>query len=175
MRLRRLGALLFSGIPRMYISNSPEPFGSEASSSGAPMRINFDRDPAHYPEPRTSANRSEHGSTNRWRWGCRCLACKKAHVDHSRTSRRASRDVEFGKHETQVLTALASGETPESACAGTTLSIGKLYGRAKWDKDWRNRLDLAMTLGRLPGVPHGTETAYKKGCRCPDCRSNRAH
>jgi hypothetical protein len=140
-----------------------------------PMRIIFDRDPAHYPEPRTSKNRSEHGSTDRWRWGCRCLACKGAHVEHSRMSRRGSRDAEFAKHAEHVLSALASGETPESACAGTTLSAGKLYGRARWDEGWRNSLDVAMSSGRLPGVPHGTETAYKAGCRCPNCRFQRTH
>jgi hypothetical protein len=140
-----------------------------------PMKIIFDRDPAHYLEPRPYKNRSEHGSTSRWSWGCRCLACKGAHVEDSRTSRRSSRDVEFAKHAAHVLAALAFGETPESACAGTTLSAGKLYGRARWDEDWQKRMDAATTLGRLPGVPHGTEIAYKRGCRCPDCRSQRSH
>ena len=45
-----------------------------------------------------------------------------------------------------------------------------LTGRARWDREWSRRFDAATMQGRNPAWHHGTSGAYRRGCRCPECR-----
>lgn len=124
--------------------------------------------------PKTAA--SAHGTSSRWRLGCRCDDCWEAHRVHQRAERRAKSIAALRPHRAKILRALAHGRSVDEALLGTGLTPGNLYGIAKWDQEWAAQLDSALLAGRDPRLRHGTEVAYKVGrCRCPECRAAHAH
>ncbi|MFC8454405.1 hypothetical protein [Kitasatospora sp. NPDC057223] len=50
-------------------------------------------------------------------------------------------------------------------------SPGLALARRRRDETWHRDIDAALPTGRNPDLAHGTEGAWKGGCRCPDCRT----
>jgi hypothetical protein len=115
-----------------------------------------------------------HGTPRGWRLGCRQACCRAAHNEDSKTSRRAAADEAFPPEaRAQLLRRLTQGATIADALP-EGITAGMMWGRARRDPEWAQALDAALFKGRDPHLKHGTEMAYKRGCRCPECRAGRS-
>jgi hypothetical protein len=52
------------------------------------------------------------------------------------------------------------------------LTSSQVWGLAKTDRDWAEKLDAALTATRRDDLQHGTNAAYVRGCVCSDCREH---
>jgi hypothetical protein len=50
------------------------------------------------------------------------------------------------------------------------LTSNRVFGLAKTDEEWSERLEGALTATRRDDLKHGTTPAYVRGCVCSDCR-----
>lgn len=117
--------------------------------------------------------RSAHGTISRWSSACDCDSCKEAHLASLRDYRRQRSIDELTPVREQVLNIFRSGGTWSDVFAETGLSQQRLHGIASWNKHWKRDLDRALMEGRDPNLKHGTASAWKSGCRCPECRNSR--
>lgn len=118
---------------------------------------------------------AQHGTTNRWRTGCRepDCGCRQAHNTDTRTYRRNLADRAFPpKARTRLLRLISRGATITEAAEQVGVTTHAVYGRRRVDPAWGNRLDAALMAGRDPDVPHGIPSGYRHHrCRCPECRA----
>jgi hypothetical protein len=52
------------------------------------------------------------------------------------------------------------------------LSSNKVFGLARTDDEWFQKLEAALTASRREDLEHGTNAAYIHGCVCSDCRTH---
>ena len=115
---------------------------------------------------------AEHGTTNRWRTGCRCDPCTDAHNQDSKTYKRVLSAAAFGPVQRRRALALCrKGKSPRAAAEAVGITTQALWF-FKGEPGWRAQLDAALMDGRRADVPHGTAAGYRHyKCFCPECRA----
>jgi hypothetical protein len=47
-----------------------------------------------------------------------------------------------------------------------------VWGLAKTDEEWSEKLEAALTATRRDDINHGTNAGYVRGCVCSECRTH---
>lgn len=115
---------------------------------------------------------AEHGTTSRYRGGCRCRPCGRAHVAQTNARVAARRRRTYTPEKLAAVAAsLAAGMPYTRAVLANGLSV---QGLGKWlyqHPHDRAVIDHALRAGRDPAIAHGTHSGWRAGCRCPECRA----
>lgn len=114
--------------------------------------------------------RTAHGSPERYRAGCDCDACRLAHDEESKNLRRERSLARIGPYRDQIIEILSSGGAYADVEQETGLTPQAINGVARFDEEWRKRVDDALMAGRRSDLAHGTPGAWAHKCRCPECR-----
>lgn len=117
--------------------------------------------------------RSEHGTVSRWRAGCDCDQCSDAHNTEIREMRRDRREEMLAEVWPGFLADLRSGVLYREACEDFGLPPTGLRRMIRHSPELVSQLDDALMEGRDPDLRHGAATAYRRGCRCPECAEYR--
>jgi hypothetical protein len=72
----------------------------------------------------------------------------------------------------QLLDAIYGGHPFRMVLRDLGLTSNQVWGLAKTDQEWSDRLDTALTAARRDDLPHGTNAAYVHGCVCRECREH---
>jgi hypothetical protein len=72
----------------------------------------------------------------------------------------------------QLLDAIYSGQPFRTVLRGLGVTPNQVWGLAKTDDDWSEKLEAALTATRRSDLQHGTNTAYVQGCVCSECREH---
>lgn len=115
---------------------------------------------------------SPHGTESRWRAGCRCDECTDIHNAESRDRRRAERADWWAPRVQPLVDAFAAGVPYGEALASVDASWQALHRWRAIDPAFQEAIDQALMEGRRDDVDHGTPTAWREGCRCPECRDD---
>jgi cytidylate kinase len=70
----------------------------------------------------------------------------------------------------QLLEAIYAGQSFRSVLRDLGLTSNQVWGLAKTDQEWSEKLDTALTAARRNDLVHGTNAAYVHGCVCRECR-----
>ncbi|SFQ82000.1 hypothetical protein [Amycolatopsis rubida] len=112
--------------------------------------------------------------TTRYRHGSRRPAPRAAHSASSKQWRRKIAASRFGPREQQALFAgLRKGLSLTQAAKPVDMTANAVYGRARWDEEFRDRLEAVLDETCPGGEWCGTATGAKRGGHCLACR--RAH
>lgn len=115
--------------------------------------------------------KAPHGTTQRWRNGCRCDACLDAHNLDTRDRRRVASAAQLDLIAANLVSRLAAGDPFAQVARDLGTTPTAIHGRASWDPAWAALIDAALIAGRDPLLNHGSASAYRHGrCRCPECR-----
>ena len=72
----------------------------------------------------------------------------------------------------QLLEAIYAGQPFRSVLRDLGLTSNQVWGLAKTDQEWSEKLDTALTAARRNDLKHGTNAAYVQGCVCHECREH---
>lgn len=115
----------------------------------------------------------ECGTVGGWRWPkCgRCDRCRGAHNLDSRDRRRVTARIPDDVRAA-ILEKIAGGEHISEVAESFGLTTQKLHAQSRFDQEWSDLLDDALTAGRDNSFPHpGSYRRWNaRGCRCPECR-----
>lgn len=123
-------------------------------------------------QTRGRGSEAEHGTTSRWRAGCPCDACTGAHNAAERRRREDVRVEQWRKIAGGLFSLLAAGEDYGSAIAAVGVTAPAVTAHRRRSTEFAANLDAALMAGRDPLLTHGTSTAWKTRCRCPECRNH---
>lgn len=112
------------------------------------------------------------GTPSGWRVGGRCPRCLGAHNMETRELRRRWSWIDQRTWHA-ILRAIRNSRTMSDAAARYGLTANSLHAQARVHPERAEQLDLALTQGRDPSLVHGSYTAVRMGCSCPDCRAAR--
>lgn len=113
---------------------------------------------------------ARHGTVARWRAGCRCEKCLEAHLASHRDSRKQKRIAEIHAQGQAILSDVASGMRFRDWVEKHGTSPTKIRAWRVADPVFGAKLDWAMRAGRDASLRHPSATAWREGCRCPECR-----
>ena len=54
------------------------------------------------------------------------------------------------------------------------LTSNQVWGLAKTDREWSEKLETALNAARRSDLKHGPNAAYVHGCVCHDCREHQS-
>lgn len=111
-----------------------------------------------------------HGTPSRWRAGCTCELCRAAHTEDTKAAREASRVAWWQERERPLLDALASGAPFREAVAEVGATAQAVTAHRRRSSSFAAALDDALRQGRDGAIEHGRASAWRAGCRCPECR-----
>jgi hypothetical protein len=72
----------------------------------------------------------------------------------------------------QLLDAIYAGQPFRTVLHDLGLTSNRVFGLAKTDQEWSEKLDAALTATRRDDLPHGTNAAYLHGCVRSECRGH---
>jgi hypothetical protein len=61
----------------------------------------------------------------------------------------------------------------KQALAQTGVRAHQVWGRARSDPFWGAELQATIDRTRPTDIDHGRQAAYRRGCRCSECRAAR--
>jgi hypothetical protein len=71
----------------------------------------------------------------------------------------------------QLLDAIYAGQPFRTVLRDLGLTSNRVFGLARTDQEWSEKLETALTATRRDDLQHGTNAAYIHGCVCTDCRT----
>jgi hypothetical protein len=74
----------------------------------------------------------------------------------------------------QLLDAIYGGQPFRIVLRDFGLTSNQVWGLAKTDQEWAEKLDTALTAARRSDLEHGTNAAYVHGCVCHECRAHQS-
>jgi hypothetical protein len=114
-----------------------------------------------------------HGTHARWKSGCRCSVCRKAHADAERSRGRANAQARLpAKVRRQLLEGIYAGTPFRTVVRDLDLTSQQVWGLTKTDREWSEKLEAALAAMRRDELEHGTNAAYVHGCVCRECREH---
>jgi hypothetical protein len=114
---------------------------------------------------------AEHGTQARWNNGCSCTECRRWHRDAERARGRAIAQKRLPADVRQgFLDAIYSGRPFRLVLRELGVTSNQVFGLAKTDEEWAEKLEAALTATRRDDLQHGTTPAYVHGCVCSECR-----
>jgi hypothetical protein len=72
----------------------------------------------------------------------------------------------------QLLDAIYGGKPFRTVLRDLGLTSNQVWGLAKTDDEWSEKLEAALTATRRDDLQHGTNAAYVQGCVCSECRTH---
>jgi cytidylate kinase len=72
----------------------------------------------------------------------------------------------------QHLDAIYAGQPFRTVLRDLGLTSNQVFGLAKTDQEWSEKVDTAITAARRNDLRHGTNAAYVHGCVCGECREH---
>jgi hypothetical protein len=125
------------------------------------------------PEGRRRGPPVPHGTLTRWLEGCDCGRCREAQNDaaKARFRRKAQKRLPVEVRQ-QLLDAIYGGQPFRSALRDLGLTSNQVWGLARTDDKWSEKLEAALTATRRDDLQHGTNGAYVRGCVCKECREH---
>jgi hypothetical protein len=72
----------------------------------------------------------------------------------------------------QLLDAIYGGQSVRTVLRVLGLTSNQVWGLAKTDDKWSEKLEAALTATRRDDLQHGTNAAYVRGCVCKECRGH---
>jgi hypothetical protein len=72
----------------------------------------------------------------------------------------------------QFLDAIYDGRPFRTVLRDLGLTSNQVWGLAKTDQEWAEKLDTALNAARRNDLKHGTNAAYVHGCVCHECREH---
>jgi hypothetical protein len=114
-----------------------------------------------------------HGTLTRWLEGCDCDRCREAQNDAAKARfRRKAQQRLPAEMRQQLLVAIYGGQPFRSALHELELTSDQVWGLARTDDKWSEKLEAALTATRRDDLQHGTNAAYVRGCVCKECREH---
>jgi hypothetical protein len=114
-----------------------------------------------------------HGTLTRWLEGCDCAQCREAQNDAARDRfRRKAQQRLPVEVRRQLLDAIYGGQPFRTALLELRLTSNQVWGLAKTDQEWSEKLEDALTATRRDDLQHRTNAAYVRGCVCSECREH---
>ena len=125
------------------------------------------------PEGRRRGNRGAHGTITRWNAGCSCTRCRRfqSETARARGRERAQQRLPVEMRQ-QFLDAIYDGRPFRTVLRDLGLTSNQVWGLAKTDQEWAEKLDTALNAARRNDLKHGTNAAYVHGCVCHECREH---
>ena len=126
------------------------------------------------PEGRRRGPQVAHGTLTRWLEGCDCDPCRLVMNAATKTRGRARAQKRLPVEvRQQLLDAIYDGRPFRTALHDLGLSSNRVWGWAKTDQEWSEKLDTALMAARRDDLQHGTNAAYMAGCAHPPNRCGR--
>jgi anti-sigma regulatory factor (Ser/Thr protein kinase) len=72
----------------------------------------------------------------------------------------------------QLLNAIYDGQPFRTVLRDLSLTPNQVWGLAKTDREWWEKLETALAAARRNDLKHGSNAAYVHGCVCHECREH---
>jgi hypothetical protein len=123
------------------------------------------------PDPRVKA---AHGTLSRVGAGCTCPDCRAASTAFQRERERQEAEKQFPSEKRATLLGLLDqGILFMQATVEVGVRPKQVWGRARSDPAWGAELQAILDRARSTDIVHGRQSAYRRGCRCSECRAAR--